>query len=113
MGCIRKSSAFNQQLTNAGTHTIQQISSTIESLNRAGRYSRLFVELTDKLVKENSVKYPGSSTAFLNIVKDVINLVPVYFTSMEMAGLPLKTEESPGGLWGGAELAEMARDVAR
>ena len=73
----------------------------------------LFGGLTERLLKEKSVQQPGSSHMFVDIVKDVINLVPVYFTSMEIAGLPLKTKDTPHGVYEDEKMAEMARDVAR
>ena len=73
----------------------------------------LFGGLTEKLLKEKSVQRPGSSHMFVDIVKDVINLVPVYFTSLEIAGLPLKTKDTPRGIYEDGEMAEMARDVAK
>lgn len=105
-----------------------QINNVIANLNSTGWYSMLFGGLTDKLVKEKSVRhlttpsissnvYTSSagapSTMIVDILKDVINLVPVYFASMEVAGLPMKTRDAPQGVYADTELAGMVRDVAR
>ena len=48
----------------------------MDRINKEGRYSGLLGHITEKLLKEKSVPHLGSSHLHLDIVKDVINLVP-------------------------------------
>ncbi|CAE7179209.1 unnamed protein product [Rhizoctonia solani] len=53
---------------------------------------------TTELVKEKSFSMSKNSTRSVDIVRDVLNLVPVYWVSQEMAGLPLKCKGNEDGL---------------
>ena len=85
----------------------------MDRLNREGRYSGLLGHITEKLLKEKSVPHLGSSHLHLDIVKDVINLVPVYFITTELLGLPIKTDQSPHGAYRDVELYEMFSDICK
>ncbi|KAG8918289.1 hypothetical protein FRC00_012625 [Tulasnella sp. 408] len=49
------------------------------------------------LLKEKSYSLVGDNKQSVNIVRDVINLLPVYFISEHVLGLPLKTPTNPHG----------------
>ncbi|KAH8108998.1 heme peroxidase [Phellopilus nigrolimitatus] len=87
------------------------INDTINYFNGQGRYSNLFGHITEKLLEEKSVAHPGSPLKYVDIIKNVINLVPVYFISTELLGLPIKTEQTPHGMFYDTELAGMLADV--
>ncbi|KAH7335533.1 heme peroxidase [Rhizoctonia solani] len=53
---------------------------------------------TTELIKEKSFSMSKNSTRTVDIVRDVLNLVPVYWVSQEMAGLPLKCKGNEDGL---------------
>ncbi|KAG9033594.1 hypothetical protein FS837_002420 [Tulasnella sp. UAMH 9824] len=52
---------------------------------------------TAMLLKEKSYSLVGDNKQSVNVVRDVINLLPVYFISEHVLGLPLKTPENPHG----------------
>ncbi|KAG8892791.1 hypothetical protein FRC01_013955, partial [Tulasnella sp. 417] len=52
---------------------------------------------TAMLLKEKSYSLVGDNKQSINIVRDVINLVPVYFIAEHVLGLPLKTPTNPHG----------------
>ncbi|KAG8939990.1 hypothetical protein FRC04_005695 [Tulasnella sp. 424] len=52
---------------------------------------------TAQLLKEKSYTLVGDNKLSVNVVRDVINLLPVYFISEYVLGLPLKTPENPHG----------------
>ncbi|KAG8898789.1 hypothetical protein FRC00_002305 [Tulasnella sp. 408] len=52
---------------------------------------------TAMLLKEKSYTLVGDNKQSVNIVRDVINLLPAYFISEHVLGLPLKTPENPHG----------------
>ncbi|KIO24703.1 hypothetical protein M407DRAFT_25950 [Tulasnella calospora MUT 4182] len=52
---------------------------------------------TEMLLQKNCYTLVGDNKKSINIVRDVINLLPVYFTSEHVLGLPLKTPDHPHG----------------
>ncbi|KAG8731386.1 hypothetical protein FRC11_004322 [Ceratobasidium sp. 423] len=62
---------------------------------------------TTELIKEKSFSMSKSSTRTVDIVRDVLNLVPVYWVSQEMAGLPLKCKGNEDGLITEQEIYQM------
>ncbi|KJA17192.1 hypothetical protein HYPSUDRAFT_46645 [Hypholoma sublateritium FD-334 SS-4] len=66
------------------------------------------------LVKAKSISQIGSgaTTHYVDIIRDVINLLPIYWLSEEVAGFPLKTEVHPQGLWYDSVTYDDFADVA-
>ncbi|KAJ7070750.1 linoleate diol synthase [Mycena amicta] len=62
-------------------------------LNKAGAFFR---DTTRQLIALSSFKLVGGKTCVVDIVRDVLKLVPVYW-SADIAGIELKTKENPGG----------------
>jgi cytochrome P450 len=58
--------------------------------------SKFFRETVAKLIKESSLKYPGSRRS-IDIVRDVTNVAPILWLAHKFA-IPLKTLEHPDGL---------------
>lgn len=50
---------------------------------------------------------------YVDIVKDVLNLVPIYFIATELAGLPIKTDQTPHGAFRDTDLHDMFKDVSK
>ncbi|THH03822.1 hypothetical protein EW145_g5979 [Phellinidium pouzarii] len=90
---------------------VSLINDTLNYFNVKERYSDLFGHVTQKLIETKSVKHPGSALKYVDIVKDVINLVPIYFIATELAGLPIKTLETSHGEFADTEFADMFADV--
>ncbi|KAJ1306560.1 hypothetical protein OPQ81_007561 [Rhizoctonia solani] len=62
---------------------------------------------TTELIKDKSFSMSKSTTRSVDIVRDVLNLVPVYWVSQEMAGLPLKCKGNEDGLITEQEMYQM------
>lgn len=92
---------------------IEKVNTILDGFNKEGRYSGLFGHITEKLLKEKSVPHLGSSHLHVDIVKDVINLVPVYFISTELLGLPIKTAQTPHGAFRDVELHEQFANICK
>ena len=75
----------------------------------------LFGQLTSKLIAENSTSYPGTAkgSRYVDIVRDVIKLIPIYFVSTDLMGLPIKTELTRRGLYRASEFSAMFEDVCK
>ena len=89
-----------------------------------------FSKKTEELIKTQSFKGVGKGVNYVDIVKDVINLVPVHYISQELvrldfllyaffsefniqAGLPLKTKANPQGVWSEQQTYEMFATIAQ
>ncbi|CAE6468800.1 unnamed protein product [Rhizoctonia solani] len=62
---------------------------------------------TNELIKDKSFSMSKGPTRTVDIVRDVLNLVPVYWVSQEMAGLPLKCKGNEDGLITEQEIYQM------
>jgi len=60
-----------------------------------------------KKIKERSWRYDGVPGNYVDIVKDVINVVSVHWAADRLCGLPLKTKENPSGLYTEQEIYDM------
>ena len=82
---------------------------------RQSRYLDLLEHVTTKLIKEKSVAHLDTSNnlKYVDIVRNVINLVPVYFVSTELLGVPLKTVQTPFGLVRDVECASLFAEACK
>ncbi|KDR70288.1 hypothetical protein GALMADRAFT_255194 [Galerina marginata CBS 339.88] len=74
--------------------------------------STYFANKAQALLNENSFAN-GSSIKYVDVVKDVINLLPVHWISQEIAGLPLKTDTNPHGVWYEQDTYKRFADIAQ
>ncbi|CAG8505142.1 15835_t:CDS:10 [Acaulospora colombiana] len=70
------------------------------------KYAEFYGEHTRELIKLRSFQ-SGPGKRAVNIVRDVINIVPVHWVCEEIAGLPLKSEKAPGGIFTEQEVYNM------
>jgi hypothetical protein len=87
-----------------------------------------FVKKTQALVKSKAFSNVGTEVHFVDVVKDVINLLPIHWISQEIvklfsvnlgqvlidflqAGLPLKTENNPTGVWDEQTMYDMFAEI--
>ncbi|TFY60825.1 hypothetical protein EVJ58_g4902 [Rhodofomes roseus] len=68
--------------------------------------------LTEQLIATRSIEHVGSKNKYLNVVRDVINVLPVAWIVNDIVGLPLKTEANPKGIYRPQEVVDMFRSVA-
>jgi len=73
-------------------------------LSTHGRHSRgtwaeYFKEEAQSLIKDKSISYRARKSKSLDIIQDVINILPIRWVSEEIIGLPLKTETNQHGTW--------------
>ncbi|KAG8842829.1 hypothetical protein FRB96_004714 [Tulasnella sp. 330] len=60
-------------------------------------YAAFYGEMTAQLIKEKSFSLVGQASRSIDIVQDVLNLVPIHWISRHIAGIPLKTKSNPHG----------------
>ncbi|EJD44726.1 putative linoleate diol synthase [Auricularia subglabra TFB-10046 SS5] len=64
---------------------------------------------TQELLKERSYKLPTGT--YVDIVRDVLNVVPIHWVASEVAGLSLKTKDHARGVYFESEMQQMLREV--
>ncbi|KZT64796.1 heme peroxidase [Daedalea quercina L-15889] len=74
--------------------------------------SRSLGDITKKLIDGRSIEHVGSEAKYLNVVRDVVNVLPAVWAANDIIGLPLKTETNPNGIYRLQELVDMFRSVA-
>ena len=52
-------------------------------------YKDSFAKIVEELIKVKSVEHVGMKGRFVDVVKDVINLLPVYFVSTQLVSVYL------------------------
>ncbi|KDQ09782.1 hypothetical protein BOTBODRAFT_507785 [Botryobasidium botryosum FD-172 SS1] len=72
------------------------------------QYATFFREKSEDLILEKSFNLVGRGTKSVDIVRDVINIVPVYWVARQVAGIPIKTRASPFGIYTPQEIYHMA-----
>ncbi|KZT38100.1 linoleate diol synthase [Sistotremastrum suecicum HHB10207 ss-3] len=89
-------------------HQVQQaLFGKPDSLRNIADY---FATTTLELIEERSFGLSGKTTQNIDIVRDVLNSVPIYWVS-QLASLPLKTKKTPFGSYVEAELYQMFSEV--
>ncbi|KZT06596.1 heme peroxidase [Laetiporus sulphureus 93-53] len=76
------------------------------------RHAASFGKITRSLIVAKSVVHANLAMRYVNVVKDVVNLIPVYWIAKYATGIPMKTEANPQGFFGEQELVHMFADVA-
>ncbi|KAF7309764.1 Heme peroxidase [Mycena indigotica] len=76
-------------------------------LNKAATFFR---ETTSKLIASSSFKLVGGKTSVVDIVRDVLRLVPIYWAA-DISGVELKTKDNPHGDFTAVELYTMLSDI--
>ncbi|KAH8832679.1 linoleate diol synthase [Flagelloscypha sp. PMI_526] len=73
--------------------------------------TKYFFDKTSELVETNSYTLVGGHRRAVDIVRDVLTVVPVYFAAEELAGISLKTKGNPSGVYTPKELFTKLSDI--
>jgi cytochrome P450 len=79
-----------------------------EAIDKIGQY---FHKKTSELIKANSCSLIGTNTKTVNVVRDVLKLVPIYWAASEVAGIPLKDKQHPHGVYTPEELYDILGEI--
>ncbi|KAH9175686.1 heme peroxidase [Lactarius sanguifluus] len=79
-----------------GFESVGHVLTNEQQLNNA---AQALSSLTDALIKKKQLQGVGADTRYIDIVRDVINLIPVHWLSNDIIGLPLKVEGNPRGTY--------------
>ncbi|KAI0290112.1 heme peroxidase [Multifurca ochricompacta] len=88
---------------------VEEIFARDEQLKKA---AQAFSSITEGLIKQKTLKGVGTHVMYVDIVRDVINLVPVHWLSNYIIGLSLKVVENPRGVYREHELYSWFANIA-
>ncbi|KAG6833018.1 hypothetical protein H0H87_012276 [Tephrocybe sp. NHM501043] len=87
---------LSEDALSEGRTTVEKIICSIRPKKSTGSWAEYFQKEIKELIDDKSTKnYDGSMT--VDIVRDVINQLPVHWISEEIFGLPLKTQSNQKG----------------
>ncbi|XP_006456120.1 hypothetical protein AGABI2DRAFT_195360 [Agaricus bisporus var. bisporus H97] len=85
-----------------------------EAILNGNKWAEYFKTKTEYLLKNKTLEGVGSSgLCYVDIVQDVINLLPLYWICEEVAELPLKSASNPWGAWYEQETCDKFADIAQ
>ncbi|KAG1746574.1 heme peroxidase [Suillus paluster] len=87
---------------------ISALAPTPEDVSAIGTY---FFNKTKELIDQHSFALIGKKTRAINIVRDVLKFVPLHWAATEIAGIPLKTKQTPHGVFTAAQLFDMLAEI--
>ncbi|KAF9506550.1 hypothetical protein BS47DRAFT_1367288 [Hydnum rufescens UP504] len=90
------------------TKSIQELFVPKSDLDAIGQY---FYDKTLQLLGEKSLRLNDKIPHFVDIVRDVLRLVPVHWASTQIAGLPLKTSTEPHGIYYEQQMYQILKDI--
>ncbi|KAG6916804.1 hypothetical protein DXG01_005269 [Tephrocybe rancida] len=72
-----------------------------------GLHARWFAASVTKKIKEKTWTYPNVAGNYVDIVKDVINVVSAHVSADKLTGIDLKTKDNPSGMFTENEFFDM------
>ncbi|KAI0306151.1 linoleate diol synthase [Multifurca ochricompacta] len=81
------------------------------SPEEAEKIAHYFYEKTRELINAKSFSLSDKNVKLVDIARDVLRYVPLYWTATELAGLTLKAHQDAPGDYTEAELYEMITDI--
>lgn len=87
---------------------VSALTSTPNFVDKTGQF---FYQTTRTLIDDNSFTVVGGKRRGLDLVRNVLRTVPIYWAATEVAGIPLKTKEHPQGAYTPNELYDILADI--
>ncbi|KAF9466079.1 linoleate diol synthase [Collybia nuda] len=88
--------------------TTAALASSPEAISKIGQF---FHDTTRQLITANSFSLVGNKTHAVDIVRDVLKLVPIYWAAADIAGIQLTTKDHPQGDYTPIELYNILGDI--
>ncbi|KAG2350116.1 heme peroxidase [Suillus weaverae] len=87
---------------------ISALAPSPEAISKIGTY---FYNKIKELIEQHSFSLVGEQTHAVNIVRDVLKVVPLSWAATEVAGIPLKTKQHPDGVFTESQLFDMLSEI--
>ncbi|KDQ52925.1 hypothetical protein JAAARDRAFT_162433 [Jaapia argillacea MUCL 33604] len=101
MEILSKGAAANRKL----------VDGTLFNNSQIAKWRSSFRQTTLGLIKDKSVSHVGSTARYVDVVKDVVNLVPIHWIANEVVGVSMKTTANPSGISREQDLYNKFADV--
>ncbi|KDR80737.1 hypothetical protein GALMADRAFT_1103751 [Galerina marginata CBS 339.88] len=105
---LRRNRGFFPIESDKEKQAIISVLSSPELLDGIGRY---FYESTKKLINANSYNLVGGKVTGIDLVRQVLRILPVYWVATDLAGIQLKTAQHPHGEYTAAELYDVLGEI--
>ncbi|KAF9482553.1 linoleate diol synthase [Pholiota conissans] len=87
------------------------VTSVLASPELMDGISNYFYESTKKLIAANSFTLVGGKVGGIDIIRQVLKILPVYWAATELAGIQLKTMQHPHGVYTADELSDVLGEI--
>jgi cytochrome P450 len=88
----------------------QAVSAALNSLELVEKIGQYFYETTRKVIFENAYTLVGGKVSGVDLVRQVLRVVPIYWVAVEVAGIKLKTKDQHGD-YTASELFDILGDI--
>ncbi|KAF4610857.1 hypothetical protein D9613_007045 [Agrocybe pediades] len=87
------------------------VADVLSSHDLSKTITQYFYETTKKLIDEKSYTLVGGKTSGIDLVRNVLSVLPVSWAASDLAGIDLKTSEHSRGEYTPAELSEILGEI--
>ncbi|OAX39674.1 heme peroxidase [Rhizopogon vinicolor AM-OR11-026] len=87
------------------------ISALAPSPEAVSKICAYFYNKTRELIEQHSFRLIGQKTRAVDIIRDVLKMLPLHWAATEVAGIPLKTKQHPHGVFTESQLFDMLSDI--
>ncbi|KAF5383694.1 hypothetical protein D9615_003624 [Tricholomella constricta] len=94
--------------TEAKEKVYKALGDSPESIDKIGKF---FYDTTRRLIDFQSFALVGKKTYSVDLVRDILKYVPIYWAASDIAGFCLKTKEHPHGHYTPEELYQILGDI--
>ncbi|KAG0701786.1 heme peroxidase [Suillus ampliporus] len=108
---VIKGEGFFAASENGAEQQQQFISALAPSPQAVSEIGTYFYNKTKELIEQHSFALIGEKTRAVNIVRDVLKVVPLHWAATEVAGIPLKTKQRPDGVFTESQLFDMLSEI--
>jgi len=81
--------------------------------NSLTQHAAWFAQAVKAKIREKTRHYPNVPGNYVDVVKDVINIVSAHVSADKLTGIPLKTKDNPSGIYTEQEVFEMLTTLVR
>jgi hypothetical protein len=89
----------------------QAVIAALGSPELVEQIGRFFFESTQKLIASQSYTLVGGKISGVDLVREVLRVVPIQWAAVDLAGIQLKTKDHPHGPYTAAELFNILGDI--
>jgi len=87
---------------------VLDVLNTPELVEEIGKF---FYDTTKKFIASESYTLVGGKICGVDLVRQVLRVVPIHWAAIDLGGIPLKTKEYPHGSYTAAELFDILGDI--